>query len=215
MPIRFAAPDSLAQGRRPREVPPPGGGLTSGAMVSPAANELPALAQVAGDNLHLQGTPMRPGFSAQVEPLSRAIDPMDLEAAGAVGDPTKLGPMATRAIPRTQTMDSPQQAALRMEQMDTNRSGQQMQTEMLSASGLVTAVTAPQQAQKAMGQQRLMNQQMAQAGGADMTGAMADAQAMDWSSRYRAGIMDARQLAAIDSLGARMASGGSQFAIGA
>lgn len=213
MPIRFAAPDSLAHGRRPREVPPPGGGLTSGAMVSPAANELPALAQVSGDNLHMQGTPMRPGFSAQVEPLSRAIDPSDLEAAGAISDPTKLGPMATRAVLRTQTMDSPQQASLRMEQMDTNRSGQQLQTEALSAGGLVTAVTAPQQAQKVMGQQRLMSQQMAQASGQDMTGAMADAQAFLTGEKLK--LMDPQALATIDNLDARMRRPGSVFAIGA
>ena len=86
---------------------------------------------------------------------------------------------------------------------------------MHTAGSLVQAVAMPQQAQQLMGQQRLMNQQMAQATGADMTGALADAQAMDFSSRYRAGIMDQRQLAAIDNLAGRMASGGSQFAIGA
>lgn len=210
MPIQFAAPGSLGRGRRPQEVPPP-----AGAMMSPATNEMPGLMQVAGDNLHLQGTTARPGFSAQVEPLSRAIDPGDLEAAGAIADPTKLGPMATRAEVRTQTMDSPAQAAQRMMQMDSNRSQQQLQTEMHTAGSLVQAVAMPQQAQRLMGQQRLMNQQMAQATGADMTGALADAQAMDFSSRYRAGIMDQRQLAAIDNLAGRMASGGSQFAIGA
>lgn len=211
MPIRFAAPDSLAQGRRPREVPPPGGGLTSGAMVSPAANELPALAQVSGDNLHLQGTPMRPGFSAQVEPLSRAIDPTDLEAAGAISDPTRLGPMATRAMVRTQVIDSPQQAALRMEQMDSNRSGQQLQTEMLGAGSLVGAVTAPQQAQKALDQQRLMNQQMAQAGGLHTTGATADAQAFLTDQKLKR--MDPQALAAVDGLYERMMRPGSTFAI--
>ena len=212
MPIRFAAPDSLAHGRRPREVPPPGGGLTSGAMVSPA-NELLALAQVSGDNLHLQGTPMRPGFSAQVEPLSRAIDPTDLEAAGAISDPTKLGPMATRAVVRTQAMDTPQQALLRMGQMDTDRSGQRLQTEMLSAGSLVGAVTAPQQAQKALGQQRLMNQQMAQASGADMTGAMANVQ--DFLTEEKLKRMDPEALATLDGLYERMMRPGSTFAIGA
>ena len=180
-------------------------------MVSPAANELPALAQVSGDNLHLQGTPMRPGFSAQVEPLSRAIDPADLEAAGAISDPTKLGSMATRAVLRTQTMDSPQQASLRMGQMDSNRSGQQLQTEMVSAGSLVGAVTAPQQAQKALGQQRLLNQQMAQAGGTDMTGAVADAQAFSIGERMKR--MDPQALAALDNLEARMMRPGSTFAI--
>lgn len=209
MPIKFAAPNSLSQGRKPKQVPPP-----AGAMVSPAANELPGLMQVAGDNLHLQGTMARPGASAQVEPLSRPIIP-DLEAMGSIADPTKLGPMATRADVRTQTMDSPQQAAQRLMQMDTNRSQQQLQTEMHTAGSLVQAVTAPQQAQQMLGQQRLMNQQMAQATGQDMTGALADAQAMDFASRYRVGIMDERQLAAIDNLAGRMASGGSVFAIGA
>lgn len=214
MPIKFAAPNSLSQGRKPKQVPPP-----AGAMVSPAANELPGLVQVAGDNLHLQGTMARPGASAQVEPLSRPIDPSDLEAMGSIADPTKLGPMATRADVRTQTMDSPQQAAQRLMQMDTNRGQQQLQTEMHTAGSLVQAVTAPQQAQQMLGQQRLMNQQMAQATGQDMTGALADAQAMDFASdfasRYRVGIMDERQLAAIDNLAGRMASGGSVFAIGA
>jgi hypothetical protein len=37
---------------------------------------------------------------------------------------------------------------------------------------------------------------------------------MDFSSRYRQGVMDERQLMAIDNLAARMASGGSSFAIG-
>ena len=208
MPIQFAAPGSLGRGRKPQQVPPP-----AGAMVSPAANELPGLMQTVGDNLHLQGTAMRPGFSAQVQPLARAIDPMDLEAAGAIADPTKLGPMATRAEVRTQTLDSPPQAMQRMMQMDSNRSQQQLQTEMHTAGSLVQAVASPQQAQQLMGQQRLMNQQMAQATGADMTGSLADAQAMDFSSRYRAGIMDQRQLAAIDNLAGRMASGGSVFAI--
>lgn len=206
MPLRFAAPDSLGRGRQPREVPPP-----SGAMVSPAANELPGLGQVRGDNLHLQGTPMRPGFSAQVEPLNRPIDPGDLEAAGAIADPTKLGPMATRAVTRTQVMDTPPQAMQRMSQMDGNRSDQQLQTEMHTAGTLVQAVTAPQEAQKMLGQQRLMNQQMAQASRVDMTGATANAQAMDWSARYRAGIMDERQQAAIDNLANKLQ--GSEFAI--
>ncbi|MEB3259190.1 MAG: hypothetical protein VKP63_01020 [Cyanobacteriota bacterium] len=208
MPIRFAR--DLAYGQKPREVPPPGGGLTSGAMVSPAANEMPALAQVVGDNLHLQGTPMRPGFSAQVEPLSRAIDPMDLEAARGVGAPDIAGPMATRT---TLAVERPEQAVMRMEQMDTNRSGQQMQTEMLSASGLVTAVTAPQQAQKVMEQQRLMNQQMAQAGGTDMTGAMTYAQ--EFSIQERLKRMDPKALETIDNFRARMMRPGSTFAIGA
>lgn len=211
MPIQFAAPGSLGQGRKPKQVPPP-----AGAMVSPAANELPGLMQVTGDNLHLQGTMARPGASAQVEPLSRPIDPSDLEAMGSIADPTKLGPMVTY-VPkvRTQTMDSPQQAAQRLMQMDTNRGQQQLQTEMHTAGSLVQAVTVPQQAQQMLGQQRLMNQQMAQATGQDMTGALADAQAMDFASRYRVGIMDERQLAAIDNLAGRMASGGSVFAIGA
>ncbi len=202
MPLQFAAPGSLARGRRPVQVPPP-----SGAMVSPAANELPALAQVTGDNLHLQAT--------TVEPLDRPIDPTDLEAAGKVADPTQLGPMATRAVVRTQVMDTPQQAMQRASQMGGNRADQQLQTEMQTAGALVEAVTAPQQAQKMLGQQRLMSQQMAQAGGGDMTGAMANAQAMDWSARYRAGIMDERQKAAIDDLADKMQRGGSQFAIGA
>lgn len=211
MPIQFAAPGSLSQGRKPKQVPPP-----AGAMVSPAANELPGLVQVAGDNLHLQGTMARPGASAQVEPLSRPIDPSDLEAMGSIADPTKLGPMATRADVRTQTMDSPQQAAQRLMQMDT-RGQQQLQTEMHTAGSLVQAVTAPQQAQQMLGQQRLMNQQMAQATGQDMTGALADAQAAtDFAARYRIErVMNKRQLAAIDNLAGRMASGGSVFAIGA
>ena len=215
MPFKFAAPGSLSHGRQPKQVPPP-----AGAMVSPAANELPGLMQVAGDNLHLQGTMARPGVSAQVEPLSRPIDPSDLEAMGAIADPTKLGPMATRADVRTQTMDSPQQAAQRLMQMDTNRGQQQLQTEMHTAGSLVQAVTGPQQAQQMLGQQRLMNQQMAQATGQDMTGALADAQgsqARAFSARYRLDMLkdDPRSLAALDNLAGRMASGGSVFAIGA
>ena len=210
MPIRFAAPGGLTPGRKPVEVPPP-----SGAMVSPAANELPGLAQVAGDNLHLQGTAARPGFSAQVQPLDRAVDPGDLEAAGSVGDPYKLGAMASRADVRTQVLDTPQQAMQRYQQMDGNRFEQQQQTELHGAGSFAQAVAPAQSQQQLMGQQRLMNQQVAQATGVDQTGALADAQAAGFSARYRQGVMDERQLAAVDNLAARMASGGSAFAIGA
>jgi len=75
-------------------------------------------------------------------------------------------------------------------------------------------VAQPQLAQQMLGQQRLMNQQMAQAGGRDTTSDVANAQAMDFSARYRQGVMDERQLLALDNLAGRMASGGSIFAIG-
>lgn len=209
MPIRFAAPGGLAPGRKPQQVPPP-----SGAMVSPDTLEVPGLMQVVGDNLHLQGTPARPGATAQVQPLSRAVDPSDLEAAGSVGDPYKLGTMATRAEVRTQALDTPQQMLQRQEQMSSNRTGAQMATELHGAQSMVSAVAAPQMAQQMLGQQRLMNQQVAQATSRDATSDFANAQAMDFSSRYRQGVMDERQLMAIDNLAARMASGGSSFAIG-
>jgi len=209
MPLQFAAPGSLGRGRKPQEVPPP-----SGALMTPATNEMPGLMQTAGDNLHLQGTPARPGFSAQVQPLARPVDPGDLEAAGSVGDPYKLGAMASRAEVRTQALDTPQQMMQRAEQMGSNRSNQQLQTEMHGAGSLAQAVAAPQLAQQALGQQRLMNQQVAQATGRDQTGALADAQAHEFSARYRQGVMDERQLATIDNLAARMASGGTAFAIG-
>ena len=210
MPIRFAAPGGLTPGRKPVEVPPP-----SGAMMSSVSHELPGLAEVAGDNLHLQGTAARPGFTAQVQPLDRPVDPGDLEAAGSIGDPYKLGAMASRADVRTQTLDSPAQAAQRLQQMDSNRSEQQFQTELHGAGSLAQAVAAPQAAQQLMGQQRVLQQQDAQLGGVDQTGAIADAQASQFAARYRQGVMDERQLAAIDNLAARMASGGSAFAIGA
>jgi hypothetical protein len=182
--------------------------------MTPATNELPGLHQVAGDNLHLQGTAQRPGFSAQVQPLARAVDPADLEAAGSVGDPTKLGVMASRADVRTQVMDTPQQMMQRQEQMSSNRGQQQFATEVHGAQSMVDAVAQPQLAQQMLGQQRLMNQQMAQAGGRDTTSDVANAQAMDFSARYRQGVMDERQLLALDNLAGRMASGGSIFAIG-
>jgi len=209
MPLRFAAPGGLRPGQKPVEVPPPGA-----ALMTPATNELPGLAQVAGDNLHLQGTPARPGFTAQVQPLARAVDPADLEAAGSVGDPTKLGVMATRADVRTQVMDTPQQMMQRQEQMSSNRSQQQFGTELHGAQSMVDAVAQPQLAQQMLGQQRLMTQQMAQAGGRDATSDFANAQAMDFSARYRQNVMDERQLLALDNLANRMASGGSIFAIG-
>ena len=210
MPLRFAAPGGLRPGHKPVEVPPPGA-----ALMTPATNELPGLTQVAADNLHLQGTPARPGFTAQVQPLARAVDPADLEAGGSVGDPTKLGVMATRADVRTQTMDTPQQMMQRQEQMSSNRSQQQFGTELHGAQSMVNAVAQPQLAQQMLGQQRLMRQQMAQAGGRDTTSDFANAQAMDFSARYRQGVMDERQLMALDNLANRMASGGSIFAIGA
>lgn len=209
MPLHFAAPGSLGRGRKPAEVPPP-----SGAMVSPAANELPGLLQVSSDNLHLQGTTARPGASAQLQPLDRQVDPQDLEAAGSVGDPYKLGAMATRAEVRTQALDTPQQAMQRVQQMDGNRSEQQAQTELHGAGSFAQAVAPAQASQQMLGQQRLMNQQLAQAGGGDQTGALADAQAAHFSARYRQGVMDERQLAAVDNLAARMASGGTAFQIG-
>lgn len=208
MPLQFAAPGSLGRGRKPQPVPPP-----SGAQVSPIANEGAGLIAHQHDNLHLQGTPARPGFSAQVQPLNRAIDPADLEAAGAVGDPTKLGPMATKAEVRTQTMDHPALAQQRLNQMDTNRMAQQQQTQLTADLPLVREVVPAQQVQKAMGQQRVAGQLQAQAGGRDQTGAVADAQA--WSAQYRLERMDPRQLGAIDNLAARMGSGGNAFAIGA
>jgi hypothetical protein len=183
-------------------------------MVSPMANEGPGLAQTLGDNLHLQGTPSRPGASAQVQPLARPVDPNDLEAAGSVADPYKLGAMATRAEVRTQALDSPQQMMQRQEQMSSNRSQQQFVTEIHGAQSMVDAVAQPQLAQQMLGQQRLMNQQVAQAGGRDGTSDFANAQAVDFSARYRQGVMDQRQLAALDNLASRMASGGSTFAIG-
>ena len=210
MPLRFAAPGGLRPGQRPVEVPPPGA-----ALMTPVTNEMPGLGQVLGDNLHLQGTPARPGFTAQVQPLARPVDPNDLEAAGSVGDPTKLGVMATRADVRTQVMDTPQQMMQRQEQMSSNRTQQQFTTELHGAQSMVEAVAQPQMAQQMLGQQRLMNQQMAQAGGRDATGDFAAAQAMDFSSRDRQGVMDERQLRALDNLASRMASGGSVFAIGA
>lgn len=213
MPLQFAAPGSLGRGRKPQQVPPP-----SGAQVSPGLLEGAGLAAHHADNLHLQGTPARPGFSAQVQPLLRDIDDTDLEAAGAVGDPTKLGPMASHAVVRTQTMDSPSQALQRASQMDTNRFAQQQQTQMLADIPLVKEVVGPQQAQKAAGQARVMGQQIAQAGGGDQTGAVADAQAIQaqqWSANERLRLMGPQQLGAIDNLAARMGSGGTAFAIGA
>lgn len=204
MPIRFAAPGGLRPGQRPQEVPPP-----TGAMMSHLSNELPGLAQVAGDNLHNQGTPARPGFSAQVQPLARPVDPGDLEAAGSVGDPTKLGVMATRAVVRTQTMDSPQQLLQRQAQMGTDRSGQQLQTEIHGAQTLVDAVAQPQMVQQGLGQQRLMQQQMAQANGRDATSDFVNAQ--DFSARYRQSVMSPEGLAALDNLAGSIASGNSMF----
>ena len=213
MPLQFAAPGSLGRGRKPQQVPPP-----SGAQVSPGLLEGAGLAAHHADNLHLQGTPARPGFSAQVQPLNRAIDPSDLEAAGAVGDPTKLGPMASHAVVRTQTMDSPSQELQRAGQMGTNRFAQSQGTQTQSDLALVKEVVGPQQAQKALGQQRVMSQQLAQAGGRDQTGAVADAQAIQaqrWSAEERLRLMGPQQLGAIDNLAARMGSGGTAFAIGA
>jgi hypothetical protein len=194
MTIRFAR--GLQPGRKPVQVPPP-----SRAMLTPAA--------AVGDNLHLP----RPGFTAQMQPLARQVDPGDLAAAD-VANPYKLGTMATRAEVRTQALDSPAQAAQRFEQMDTNRLNQQLQDEIHGAGSLAQVLAGPQAAQAAKDQERLMNQQMAQATGGDQTGAVADAQAVEFSARYRQGVMDERQLMAIDNLAARMASGGSAFAIG-
>jgi len=69
-------------------------------------------------------------------------------------------------------------------------------------------------AQQAGGQQRLMHQQEAQLTGGDQTGALADMQAQVYSANYRMNMMDERQQATLDNLAARMASGGSAFAIG-
>ena len=156
MPLQFAAPGSLGRGRKPQQVPPPGGTL-----MTPVTNETPGLISVAGDNLHMQGTSARPGASAQVQPLARAVDPGDLEAAGSVGDPYKMGVMASRSDVRTQALDTPAQAAQRYEQMDSNRTAQQLQTEIHGAGSLAQAVAAPQMAQQALGQQRVAMQQMA------------------------------------------------------
>lgn len=209
MPLHFAAPGSLGRGRKPTEVPPPGG-----TILSPAVNELPGLMQTAGDNLHLQGTVSRPGASAQVQPLDRAVDPSDLEALGSVGDPYKLGAMASRANVRTQALDTPQQAMQRYQQMDGNRLEQQQITTLQGAQNFAETVAPAQMAQQAGGQQRLMHQQEAQLTGGDQTGALADMQAQVYSANYRMGMMDERQQATLDNLAARMASGGSAFAIG-
>jgi len=203
MPIRFAAPGGLRPGHRPVEVPPP-----TGAMMSPSSNELPGLAQVVGDNLHARGTPAWPGFSAQVQPLSRPVDPGDLEALDSIGNPTKLGAMATRASVRTQTMDSMPQMLQRQEQMG-NRSAQQLQTEVHGAQTLVDAVAQPQMVQQSLGQQRLMEQQMAQAGGRDATSDFANAQ--EFSARYRQSVMSPQGLAALDNLAGSIADGANMF----
>jgi len=149
-----------------------------------------------------------------VQPLDRPVDPNDLEAMGSVGDPYKLGAMASRANVRTQTLDTPQQAMQRFEQMDGNRLGQQQQTMDHGAQTFAEAVAPAQAAQQMGGQQRLMHQQMAQVTGRDQTGALADAQAAQYSANYRMNMMDPRQSAAIENLAARMASGGTAFAIG-
>lgn len=209
MPLQFAAPGSLGRGRKPQQVPPP-----SGAQVSPGVLEGAGLAAHHADNLHLP----RPGFSAQVQPLNRGIDPTDLEAAGKVGDPTQLGPMASHAVVRTQTMDSPSQALQRVSQMGTNRLAQAEGTQTQSDLALVKEVVGPQQAQKAAGQARVMGQQIAQAGGRDQTGAVADAQAIqaqEWSAKERLRLMGPKQLERIDRLAALMGPGGTAFAIGA
>jgi hypothetical protein len=178
-------------------------------MMSPNSNELPGLAQVVGDNLHAQGTPARPGFSAQVQPLSRPVDPGDLEAAGSVGDSTQLKAMGTYATGRTQTMDSMPQMLQRQEQMGSNRSGQQLQTEVHGAQTLVDAVAQPQMVQQGLGQQRLMEQQMAQAGGRDATSDFANAQ--EFSARYRQSVMSPQGLAALDNLAGSIAGGSNMF----
>jgi len=208
MPIRFAPSGGLRPGHHPTEVAPP-----TGRLLTPMENEVPGLMQVAGDNLHAQGTPARPGFSAQVQPLSRPVDPTDLEAVGSVGDPYKLGAMANRAEVRTQTADTPSQAMGRMSQMGSDRSSQQLQTEVHGAQSLVDAVAQPQMIQKGMGQQRVAEQQMAQATGRDTTSDYATAQehAQDFAARARQAVMGPQQLAALDTLAQRMASPSSLF----
>jgi len=206
MPIRFAAPGGLRPGQRPTEVAPPTRSGSAGHLLTPMDNEVPGLMQVVGDNLHMQGTPVRPGFSAQMPPLSRPVDPSDLEAVGSVGDPYKLGAMANRAEVRTQTADSPSQAMDRISQMGSDRSGQQLQTEIHGAQSLVNAVAQPQMVQQNLGRERVAQQQLAQATGRDGTSDFANAQAHEFAARARQAVMSPEQLAALDTLASRMAS---------
>lgn len=203
MPFFLAKPGSLGPGRQPVQVP-----SLSGAMVSPAANGVPALLQQSTENYHRRG--MGPGpISAQMEPLARPVDQGDLEAQRLLQEPAAIGPYSNRADVRTMAIDTPQQAMQRAELMDTNRDPVRQRDEWHGAAGLVGPVAGPQMAQRAMGESRVMQQQLAQMEGRDRTGEVADAQA--WSALYRVqNVMNPQQLAAIDAFSPQR---GSQFAL--
>ena len=140
--------------------------------------------------------------AAPIEPLSRPMDQVDLEANRQISG--EVAAIAGHTMPpaRTTTVDTPEQMIERQRFVSTNRQMDQANVEAQNAMHFAQAVAPAQQAQAANDQFRAASSGYQQP---DMTGAVADAQ--EFANNYRWQLMGDDSQQAVNGAISRLAQG--------